>query len=322
MIDNLRSMAVFAHVAESGSFRRAAERLGLSASVVSHHVTQLEKELGVRLLYRSTRHVALTDQGSRFFEACRTMVGAAEAALSELHDEQVNGRLWIVAPAMFSVGPFVDDVAEFSHLHPNVEIRLEFDDALRHLIKEGIDVALHVGALEDSSLICRKLFSRSPGLFASPSGLARFGKIETIDDLQCAPWIEVPNLSKVTLYHPDGRKVDIAPKRRVGVNNVIALHQLVLAGIGVAQLPPLLAAASHQAGRLVQLLTEWQLEDVSCYALYPSRAMPNSLARRFVDFIVRRMQTFDAARHQNEFLQLIQGGIGQENLWESSDGPR
>lgn len=302
MIDNLRSMAVFAHVAESGSFRRAAERLGLSASVVSHHITQLEKELGVRLLYRSTRHVALTDQGNRFFEACRKMVGTAEAALSELYDEQINGRLWVVAPAMFSVGPFVDDVAEFSELYPNVEIRLEFDDTPRNLIKEGIDVAIRAGTLQNSSLVCRTLFSRSPGLFAASSYLARFGKIETIEDLQSAPWIEVPNLSKLILYHPDGRKIEITPKRRISVNNVIALHQLVLAGIGVAQLPPMLMTVSQQAGRLVQLLPEWQLEDISCYALYPARAMPNALARRFVDFIVEKMQMFNATERFNELL--------------------
>ena len=320
MIDKLRSMAVFAHVAEAGSFRRAAERLGLSASVVSHHVTQLEKELGVQLLYRSTRHVALTSQGSRFFEACRQMIGAAEAALSELHDEQVNGRLWIVAPAMFSVGPFVDDVAEFSQAYPNVEIRLEFDDAPRNLIREGIDVAIRAGALEDSSLVCRTLFSRSPGLFAAPSYLDRFGAIATLENLQSAFWIEVPNLSTLTLYRPDGGKVEITPKRRISVNNVIALHQLLLAGVGVAQLPPMLTMASLKAGRLIEILPEWTLEEISCYALYPSRAMPNSLARRFVDFIVDKMKTFDATRSQNEFLQLIEDNPELETFTAHREG--
>ncbi len=221
------------------------------------------------------------------------MVGAAEAALAELHDEQVSGRLWVLAPAPFSVGPFVRDVADFCKLYPKVEVRLEFDDGPRNLIKEGIDVALRTGALENSSLICRTLFARSPGLFASPDYLHRYGKIETIEELQAAHWLEVPNLADLTIYRPDGHKVQITPKRRVSVNNVIALHQLVLAGIGVAQLPPMVANTDVEAGKLVRILPNWQLEKLSCYALYPARAMPNSLARRFVDFVIEKMNEFN-----------------------------
>jgi len=291
MINKLRSMAIFARVAETGSFRRAAERLGLSASVVSHHVTQLEKELGVQLLYRSTRHVALTDAGERFLEACRSMVESAENALAGLHEDEPAGRLWVVAPAPFSLGPFVADIAEFCKRYPRVELRLEFDDRPRNLIQEGIDVAIWTGALENSSLICRTLFSRSPAVFAAPDYLSRSGPIESIEDLQNAQWVEIPNLPEMTLHHPDGRQVRFAPRRRASVNSVIALHQLVLSGIGIAQLPQMLVDDDLAAGRLAPVLPEWQLEKLSCYALYPARTMPNSLARRFVDFIAEKMQT-------------------------------
>lgn len=291
MIDKLRSMAIFARVAESGSFRRAAERLGLSASVVSHHLTQLEKELGVQLLYRSTRHVALTDPGLRFLEACRSMVESAENALAGLHENEPGGRLWVVAPAPFSVGPFVGDVADFCNRYPRVEMRLEFDDRPRNLIQEGIDVAIWTGPLENSSLICRTLFSSSPVVCATPACLARSGPIKTIDDLQKADWVEIPNQTDTTLYHPDGRQVRFTPRRRASVNSVIALYQLALSGIGVAKLPQMLVDADLAAGRLVQVLPDWKMESMSCYALYPSRAMPNSLARCFVDFVSERMQT-------------------------------
>jgi DNA-binding transcriptional LysR family regulator len=291
MIDKLRSMAVFSRVAEAGSFRRAAERLGLSASVVSHHVTQLETELGVQLLYRSTRHVALTSQGQRFYESCRSMLEAAESALGGLHEDQPSGRLWVLAPAPFSSGPFVADVAEFCALYPRVELRLEFDDVERNLIQEGIDVAITMGPPENTSLVCRTLFTGHPGIFAAPAYLAQSGAIETIEDLQNAHWVGMLSRAEMKLRHEDGRDAGFVPKRRVSVNNVIALHQLVQAGVGVAQLPAVLVAPDVASGRLVRLLPQWQAAPVHCCAVYPARTMPNSLARRFVDFIFGKMQS-------------------------------
>lgn len=294
MIDKLRSMAVFARVAELGSFRRAAERLGLSASVVSHHITQLENELGVQLLYRSTRHVSLSDQGMRFYEACRGMVEAAENALDSLHENQVRGRLWIVAPAPFSVGPFVADVAEFCELYPQVDVKLEFDDGPRNLIQEGIDVAIRDGKQENSSLICRTLFTDRPGIFAAPAYLARYGEITRIEDLQNAQWVAIPNRADIVLQNETRQAVNFIPRRRISVNSVIALHQLVLAGVGIAEVPQILVDSDVEAGHLIRLLPQWQSEEVSCCALYPARAMPNSLARRFVDFIYEKMQAMDS----------------------------
>ena len=180
MLDKLRSMAVFARVAEYGSFRRAAQRVGLSPSVVSHHLSQLEKELGVQLLYRSTRHVALTEQGLRFYENCKAMLQAAEGALDSLHEDQLGGRLWLVAPLAFSAGPFIDDVAEFCELYPRAELRLEFDDGPRNLIQEGIDLAIRFGPQESSPLVCRRLFEHQQRFYASPTYLHKFGAIETI----------------------------------------------------------------------------------------------------------------------------------------------
>ncbi|MBS1210439.1 MAG: transcriptional regulator LysR family [Proteobacteria bacterium] len=295
MLNQLRSMAVFARVAESGSFRRAAERLGLSASVVSHHITQLETELGVQLLYRSTRHVSLTDQGKLFYESCRNMVEAAKTALDGLHEEQVTGRLWIVAPGPFSAGPFLNDVAEFCTLYPRIEIRLDFDDGPRNLIQEGIDLALCFGPQENSSLICRTLFAQRPSFYAAPSYLEKCGSIRRIEDLQTAQWVVLNLSSDLVLTGPQGDTCQLTLHRRISVNNVVAQHQLTLAGLGVSELPPVMVQQDVEHGRLIEVLPEWQRERISCYAIYPARAMPKALSRRFVDYIASKMQPMEPA---------------------------
>lgn len=297
MLDKLRSMAVFVRVVEAGSFRLAAERLELSASVVSHHITQLESELGVRLLYRSTRHVALTDQGAQFYEDCRTMVEAAEGALSGLRGDEMRGRLWVVAPTPLSVGPFVSDVAEFCRRYPEVEFRIEFDDSPRNLIQEGIDVAIRFGEQKSSSLVARPLLSGKPQHYVSPAYIAAHGTIETLDQLRRAHWITLGNVEQdIQVTGPDGQVEVIEMRRRVSVNSVVALHELTLAGIGVAQLPPMMVQAHITAGQLVEVLPDWQCEDNLCYAVFPSRAMPNALSRRFVDFIYANMFAMKVAQ--------------------------
>jgi DNA-binding transcriptional LysR family regulator len=294
MIDKLRGMAVFVRVVEAGSFRRAAERLKLSASVVSHHIAQLEHELGVQLLYRSTRHFALTDQGARFYEACHNMVHAAEDALNSLNGEQVSGRLWVVAPTPFSVGPFLQDVTEFCKLYPEVELRLEFDDSPRNLIQEGIDVAIRIGEQKSSSLVCRRLFFSQPKHYAAPTYLARYGEIATLDDLRTAQRVVFIGTQTRTLKGPAGQSELLEIQQHICVNSVIALHQLTLAGLGVAEMPPQIVFADIVAGRLVEVLPDWQCEEMSAYLVFPARAKPNSLSRKFMDFLHERIAIMQA----------------------------
>lgn len=296
MIDKLRSMAVFARVAEAGSFRRAAERLGLSASVVSHHITHLENQLGAQLLYRSTRHVSLTDQGECFYQSCRTMLAAAETALDSLQHGQQNmvGKLWVLAPAPFSSGPFIADVAEFCERHPGVTLRLDFDDGPHNLVQEGIDVAIRFGAQENSTLVTRTLFELRPQLYAAPSYLEKVGRIEDLEALQSAQWICQDATLDIVLTGPDGVEVRLVPQARITVNNAVAQHELALAGIGVAQLPSIMVDPDVQAGRLVELVPDWQFAKLSCCAIYPTRAAPQALSRCFVDFIYEKMQAVTA----------------------------
>ncbi len=290
MLNKLRSMAVFVRVVEAGSFRGAAERLGLSASVVSHHISQLEQELGVQLLYRSTRHVTLTDQGSRFFESCKGMVQAAEDALQQLNGEQMAGVLRVVVPSPLAFGPFLDDVAEFCKTYPGVDLRLEFDDSPRNIMREGIDVAIRIGNQPDSSLICRPLRTSARGLFAAPEYLKKHGAIKTLDDLQQAQWITMAETEFPELIGPKKQSVTIRPHCRVTVNNIVALHHLGLAGLGVITMGDIMVFPDVTAGKLIRVLPEWKCTEISAQAVFPARARPNSLARHFIDYLQERMQ--------------------------------
>jgi DNA-binding transcriptional LysR family regulator len=290
MLNKLRSMAVFVRVVEVGSFRQAAKRLNLSASVVSHHVTQLETELGVCLLYRSTRHVALTDQGSLFYETCRVMVDAAENALNNLHGDVMKGRLWVIAPTLLSIGPFVSDVADFCKLHPEVDIRLEFDDSPRNLIQEGIDVAICFGIQKNSSLIVRPLLFSKPRHYAAPDYLESNGPIQSLDDLRNARWVTISSSCQESqLTGPDGELESVEIRRRISVNSAAALFKLTIAGLGVAELPPVMVQKHVAAGELFEVLPEWKCADISCCAVLPAPAMPRALSCSFVDFIHARI---------------------------------
>ena len=162
MIDDLRALAVFARTVELGSFRGAAKALALSPSVVSHHVALLESRVGVPLLYRSTRRLALTPEGERLFASAREMVEAAERGLDGVNgrSESPSGLLRVSVPAFLANTAFPRDLAAFSAEHPRVRLTVGFSDGRRELIQDGLDVALRIGGLEDSSLRARRLGGR------------------------------------------------------------------------------------------------------------------------------------------------------------------
>lgn len=296
MLDKLRSMVVFTRVVECGSFRGAAARLAISPAAVSTHISQLEAELGVRLLYRSTRHLALTDRGNAFYRHCREMVDGAENALRSVSEEEFGGRLWVVAPTEFSVGPFLADVAEFCRQHPKVEFQLDFDDGPRNLVQEGIDMAIRLGPQENSSLVARQLTGTQPRRYASAAYLESFGPIATVADLRRARWVVLGDMQTLTLQGPHGESEEIRIDRHIGVNNVVALYELTLQGMGVGELPPMIPAADVAGGRLVEVLPDWRRDSVACFAVFPARVMPKAPARAFMDFIAARIEASLVAR--------------------------
>jgi len=291
MLDKLRSMAVFAKVVELGSFRRAAEALDLSASVVSHHVAMLEKQLDVTLLYRSTRHLSPTVDGTNLYEACRAMVQSAEAGLNALSSETkvLSGRLWMVVPGPFSSGRFLGDVAAFSEMYPQLQIRIDFDDRPRNMAQEGVDLAIRFGEQPDSSLVSRKLFDAPRRIFAAPAYLARHGTPKHPSELAQHEWVSIGSEQVLDMTSGSEKCSGIAFRSRVIVSNVEAVRHLARDGLGLIVVPAFLVQEELLDGRLSEVLPEWASASAGCYALYPTRVGPHAASRRFVDFLLERI---------------------------------
>ena len=292
MIDDLRGMAIFATVVSEGSFRAAAGRLKLSPSVVSHHVSQLEKRLGCALLYRSTRQLSLTDDGRVFYESCARAVEAAEEALDLVSERQrqLSGRLRIAAPALLADAPFMDDLYDFVSSYPDVEIDLHLDDVRINQVQEGFDVAIRIGWLEDSGLRARHLTTINRWLCVAPSLAAKHPPPKHPSELADWPWVHESMLPRfIDFTGPDGEACRVPINSRLSCNNVEASRRFAVNGAGLFASLDFVLKKDLKAGRLVRLLPEWQMSAPGIYAVWPTNAARGSLAHRFVSFIAERL---------------------------------
>jgi len=288
MLDDLRAMTLFVRTVELGSFRAAAKASNLSPSVVSHHIQQLEKKYGVALLYRSTRKLAQTDEGRRFYERARQMVAAAAGAVDVLTGEAASpyGKLTVSLPAAQVRGAITRKVAEFAELHPYVHLKLVCTDEPVDLFAGGVDVALRAGTLKDSSLKSKRVGSVGRTLVCSPRYLARKAVPDHPDDLAGWDWIRLTHLPASRRFtHADGRTADVDYEARIEADSVEAMYQMARHGLGLATPPDFLVADDIAAGRLIELLPDWHLPAMPVTAVWPPNVPAESLTLRFVHFL-------------------------------------
>ncbi len=298
MIDRLRQLAIFAKAAEAGSFRGAAQVLDLSPSVVSHHISKLESDLGVALFYRSTRKLSLTSDGETVLKSAQEMVAAAERGLDQISagSLQPSGRLRLTAPAVMAHSALIDRIAAFSADHPRVDLEVSFTDVRRDIIAEGIDLAIRMGWLKDSSLKAKKVASEERILLAAPSLLKGRAVPKTPDDLAGWPVVNLGDIHRQFEFTgPEGEHKTLTAASRLMVDDAMALYRLVKAGAGLGTLPVFLAADDLAAGRVVHLLPDWRVSPLGIYAVWPSNTVRDSLTSRFVKYL-DRMTPSAAAR--------------------------
>lgn len=294
MEDQLKAMAVFRKVVETGTFRAAAKALDLSPSVVSHHVTQLESILGTALLYRSTRKISLTSDGHRLFEASTKMVEAAQAGLDAIRGrtDQPAGRLKIaVTGAVFENPPYVDHIVAFAKAHPKVDLSVSFSDQKVELIGSAFDAAVRIGWLEDSRYKTRKLCDIGRALVASPDYLADKKLPKRVEDLEVLDWIKLGQFPVTKqLINKSGETPSIRPKVAIEVDSAASLRRMALSGMGIAVIPRILVAPDIMEGRLVELKPQWDIMPAGAYVVWPSNVSEESLTMRFVNFLARQMK--------------------------------
>lgn len=290
MLDQLRQIAIFAKTVDHGSFRAAAQALRLSPSVVSHHITQLEEQLGVALLYRSTRKLSLTRDGERLIGAARAMIEAAETGLQAVSNlaPHPSGELHVTMPAALAQSTVVNRIAAFTTSYPGVRLTLDFSDLRREVIAEGIDLALRMGWLADSSLKARKLFEVDRHLIAAQSYLESRPTPTSPTDLNDWDWLTLTQVKLASEFRKDGcSPITIKPTPHLSVNDAHALYHLARSGAGLAIVPDFFAHRDVAAGRVRRVLIDWHISSVGVYAVWPPNAPKEGLTALFVNFLTK-----------------------------------
>jgi DNA-binding transcriptional LysR family regulator len=284
------AIPVFVAVVENGGFSAAARRIGISKSAVSKRINRLEAHLGVRLLYRTTRKLSLTEAGERYFEhAAEAMsaAGQAEDAVTELQGEP-QGQLRISSPMSFGRLHVAPMIPKLMQRYPKLQIDLVMDDRRADLVAAGFDVAIRSqsGNMPDSTMIARKLAPLRQVLCASPDYIDRHGLPATPAELSrhnCVLFSYSRDANEWTLHRED-KPETVLVSGNYRVNNSEALLEALREGIGIGRLPTFVAGPDLKSGRLVKLFEAYRIPDHEFYAVFPQREYLPAKVRAFLDF--------------------------------------
>jgi DNA-binding transcriptional LysR family regulator len=286
----LNGVTVLAAVIEGGSFVRGADALGLTPSGVSRAIARLEARIGVRLIERTTRSLALTDEGARFYAQVIPLLGGIEeAAMSAAGTAQsVRGRLRINVDPYFSRLILGSTIGTFMDLYPEVKIEIFTRNEIGDLVADGMDVAVRFGDPPQNSLVARQLLRTRVLTVASPAYLEKHGWPKQPADLtahSCIQYHDPITRRPFEWEFRRGRKVvPVEPGGRILVNDAGTTLATCLAGIGIAQVFALGLKTYLDQGDLVELFPDWPDEDFPLYAIYPSRYHLPAKVRAFIDF--------------------------------------
>jgi DNA-binding transcriptional LysR family regulator len=272
-------MVLFARVVREESFTRAARQLGITKQTVSERISHLEARLGVRLLERTTRRLRVTGAGAMYYERCAAIAAQIDEANSEVQQGLANptGLLRVSTPVLYGRRYLTPVVSGFLSRYPQARVELVLADRRVHLIEEGFDVAIHIGPLDDSSLVVRKLGEGAVRYVASPRYLAKHGT-PNARELRAARCI---GFSAFETWEVEGVKVRIDPV--LTVNDLELAYEAALAGVGIARVPDLLGQEAVRDGRLKVLFGPRPAMLRAIHVVYPSRLnLPNKV-RLFVD---------------------------------------
>jgi DNA-binding transcriptional LysR family regulator len=293
IMDRFTALAVFVKVVEAQSFAAAARDFGLSPAMVSKHVRALEERLGVRLLNRTTRRLSLTEVGRGYYERARQILADLEDAdrsASDLHAAP-RGTLKLNAPFSFGIRHVGPAIAGYLAAYPEVTVEVTLSDRYIDLLAEGVDVALRIGRLADSSLIARRLAPIRLVACTSADYLARRGTPRTPRDLaahDCLLYTYAASAEEWHFIGPGGADEVVRVSGRLFADNGDILVSAALGGLGIALLPTFIAGEHVQAGRLVTLLQGFAAPEAALYAVYPPGRHLSAKLRSFIDFLAAR----------------------------------
>ncbi len=291
-MSSLEDVEAFVRVAETLSFSRAAERLGVSKSVVSRRVDRLERSLGgTRLLARTTRGASLTEAGREFERRCRAVLAdldEARNAVAGRDGGELAGTLRLAAPRAFGTRHLSPALAAFAAAHPALVLDVAYADRHADLVAEGFDAAVRIGSLPDSSLVARRLSPVRNVVVASPAYLARRGRPRTPADIAQHDCLVITHAPPAEQWRfRDGRRwIGLNPPRvRLRADNGDALKDAAVAGLGLAVLPSFIAADALGRGELEVVLHDHALPERGLYVLRPPGRQPTAKVRALIDHL-------------------------------------
>lgn len=319
-MDELKPYAVFAETVAAGSMSAAARRLGMSPSAVSQTIRALEQQVGVALLHRSTRKLALTEAGERCYPHCRRLLDAALAAADSLAlaRDAPSGELRVAAPVGFA-GHIATALAPLLAQSPQLLLRLLVDDAMIDLIDARIDIAIRVGRLADSAWVARPLCQFEMILCAAPTYLERHGAPDSPHDLVSHHWLalardavelpnddlaHVPNLLpqlELDFHGASGERQHVRVGVRIASNNQLSLQQMCEQGLGIARLGHSDVAPALAREAVVRLLPQWRFTPIPVTAITPRREGEPAKVRAALEALKRYFATLPGIAPDSKF---------------------
>ncbi len=292
MLDQLRSLGVFATVVEEQSFRGAGAKLDLSPSVISHHISKLEKELGTALILRSTRSLTLTQEGEALYKSASGMMSQAKSGIGALVHRAASAVIdfRIAMPALLASHPIFERVVSFAKEQPGTHLQIMTSDRTVDLLKGRYDIAIRMGRLKDSELRSRKLAEDERLAVASPNYIALKPKLKTPEGLEDWDFIRFTPVPRgFNFSKPAKRKVSIKENYSVTTDSIYAAKHLALSDMGVAGIPASFIQRELAEGTLINVVPGWTGQTLGIYAVWAKNSGLNPVHRRFLEYLTVRL---------------------------------
>ncbi|MBT8127755.1 MAG: LysR family transcriptional regulator [Gammaproteobacteria bacterium] len=298
---DLVALRAFVTVVEAGGFNRAAEQLEASAAAVSRRISGLESALGVKLLNRTTRQIDLTESGRQFYADVVNIFESLAEAEDKIQTRRgtIKGNLRLAAPLSFGVGRIAPILPVFMKRHPELKVHLQLEDRFTDLVAEGVDVAIRIGALKDSTLVATRLASIPRVFCASPEYLALKGEPTRPEELASHHCLHYSLLSTRDNWNFSTRNKarDIVINGPLTTNNGDVLKEAAIQGMGIAMMPTFIVEDALNDGRLQKILNAYCPEPFGLYAVRPSRRFTPAKVRALIEYL--KMQFDDGLLNAN-----------------------
>jgi len=290
-LDRIDAMRLFARVVERRSFTLAAQDLAVPRSTATEVVKQLEARLGIRLLQRTTRHVAPTLDGDAYYRHCLKVVAAIEEGEAAFSGAKPSGVLHVDVHGTLARHFMLPGLPRFLERYPDLRLFIGEGDRLVDLIKEGVDCVLRVGELPNSGMVARRVALLEEGTFASPTYIERYGEARTLDDLEkhhMVGFVSSATGQVLPLEFTVGGKVrHLTPRVAVSVTAAETMVSAARLGLGLIQVPSYHVAGDLEAGRLVEVLKDYRPSPTPVSLLYPQARQLSPRVRVFIDWLIQ-----------------------------------